>query len=415
MKAAVREQIEETRVQVKGELIEARARLTEELFEARDRAKDEMKQALGQVKHEAKEAFQEAGQALRDATIGKVENMARRANESLVDTRETVVETIRANPIPAALTGLGLLWLYMNRRRPSGIQVRHARSTRSSVPPEDQSRWQDDGGATLSGRDGSHRDEPSPGYPAQYGSSGDGDYQPQGRGRPSREGGLGETLHHAREAAGHAVDQVQHRVSDAAHQAQSKVSGLAHQAQDKVSGLAHQAQDAAHHAQDRVSGLAHQAADAAAGAVDRVTSTASHLAHDASDRASELGHRASATASDLAHRASAQADHLSHQAHDAYDHLTDEARQQAHRAEQTFQRTLTTNPLALGAVALAVGAVVGLSLPSTRREDELLGETRDQLLHRAQGVAHEAVESVHQYSEQAAEQVKGALGADHRA
>lgn len=405
VKEAVREQIEETKAKVTEELIEAKEKLTGELIEAKDRAKNEVKQAFVQVKHEVKEAFHEAGQAVRDATIGKVEHMARRANETVVETRETIVETIRANPIPAALTGLGLVWLFMNRTRRSDIQMRHSQDQRRMGSRDDVSgHWQDDGGAPRGGygrgydeRGLQGRGYPADGYPAQYGSSGEGYYNPQvSRGQ---QGGIGETLHHAQDAVEHA-----------AHQVQDRVSGLAHQASDKVSGLANQAQEMAHQASDKVSGLAHQAADAAGGVVDKVTGTASSLAHQASDKASQLAHQASSTANDLAHRASAKAGELSHQASDTYHHLSDEARQQARRVEQTFESTLHTNPLALGAVALAVGAVVGLSLPSTRREDELMGETRNQLLHRAQEVAHDAIETAHHYSEQAAEQVKGSLG-----
>jgi len=411
VKEAVREQIEETKAKVTEELIEAKAklkeelleakeRLTEEVIEAKDRAKDEVKQAFVQVKHEVKDAFSEASQALRDATIGKVENMARRANETLVDTRVTVVETIRANPIPAALTGLGLLWLYMNRSRASDIRVRYAEDQQRGL---DQRGGYDRGGFDRSYDRGLDRRFADGGYPAQYGSSGEGSYN-QSRGGQRHEGGISETLHHAQQAAGHAVGQVQHRVSD-----------IAHQAQDKVSGLAHQAQDLAHQAQDKVSGLAHQAVDAASDVKERVAATASELANEVTHRASELGQRASATASDLSHRASERVDQLSHQAHEAYDHTRELARQQIHRVEDTYHQTLQTNPLALGAIALALGTVVGLSLPSTRREDMLLGEARDQLLHRAQDVAHEAIETAHHYTEQAAEQVKGTLGAGQHA
>jgi hypothetical protein len=49
-----------------------------------------------------------------------------------------------------------------------------------------------------------------------------------------------------------------------------------------------------------------------------------------------------------------------------------------------FQRLLDQNPLALGLVALALGALIGALIPETRRENELLGPQRDQLAHKAQ-------------------------------
>ncbi len=51
----------------------------------------------------------------------------------------------------------------------------------------------------------------------------------------------------------------------------------------------------------------------------------------------------------------------------------------AERAQDTFLRTLEEQPLVLGALAMAVGTAIGAALPSTRTEDELMGEHRDRL------------------------------------
>jgi hypothetical protein len=45
---------------------------------------------------------------VREATIGRVEQMARNAGDGMM-------QTIRSNPIPAAMAGVGLAWLYMSR------------------------------------------------------------------------------------------------------------------------------------------------------------------------------------------------------------------------------------------------------------------------------------------------------------
>ena len=52
------------------------------------------------------------------------------------------------------------------------------------------------------------------------------------------------------------------------------------------------------------------------------------------------------------------------------------------------------NPLVVGAIAVAVGAAIGLALPSTEKEDELLGEAKDRLLEGAKSVAGEALHQV---------------------
>ena len=63
------------------------------------------------------------------------------------------------------------------------------------------------------------------------------------------------------------------------------------------------------------------------------------------------------------------------------------ARELSHRARDGFVRAEHTavdfgreNPLAVGALALAAGVGVGLLLPSTQREDELLGAARDRMV-----------------------------------
>jgi hypothetical protein len=55
----------------------------------------------------------------------------------------------------------------------------------------------------------------------------------------------------------------------------------------------------------------------------------------------------------------------------------------ATRAQTTFQRALRQNPLGVGAAAVALGAVAGLALPSTQKEQQLLGEARETVMERA--------------------------------
>ncbi len=52
------------------------------------------------------------------------------------------------------------------------------------------------------------------------------------------------------------------------------------------------------------------------------------------------------------------------------------------------------NPLAVGAIAFAIGAAAGLVLPRTRTEDQLLGQARDALVDRLEGTAKETLGSV---------------------
>jgi ElaB/YqjD/DUF883 family membrane-anchored ribosome-binding protein len=53
---------------------------------------------------------------IRDATIGRVEDMAQQSAEFVSDAQRTVMQSVRENPIPAAMIGLGLGWLVLNAR-----------------------------------------------------------------------------------------------------------------------------------------------------------------------------------------------------------------------------------------------------------------------------------------------------------
>ena len=79
------------------------------------------------------------------------------------------------------------------------------------------------------------------------------------------------------------------------------------------------------------------------------------------------------------------------------------------RARQGWQRTdewVHENPLAAGALAIAVGAAIGLSAPSTQFEDRTLGERRDQAMERARAKALELKETVAQRAKNVANAVE---------
>jgi gas vesicle protein len=78
------------------------------------------------------------------------------------------------------------------------------------------------------------------------------------------------------------------------------------------------------------------------------------------------------------------------------------SRQQFGRVKDTAER----NPLGLGIGAAAVGFVVGLLLPSTRVEDERMGEMSDRMVEAAKETTGEAVERGKQVAQQAAETAK---------
>jgi ElaB/YqjD/DUF883 family membrane-anchored ribosome-binding protein len=58
---------------------------------------------------------QDAKETVREATVGRVEHMTSNALETAGDTGSGILETIRQNPLPAAMAAIGIGLLVMNR------------------------------------------------------------------------------------------------------------------------------------------------------------------------------------------------------------------------------------------------------------------------------------------------------------
>jgi ElaB/YqjD/DUF883 family membrane-anchored ribosome-binding protein len=100
-----------------------------------------------------------------------------------------------------------------------------------------------------------------------------------------------------------------------------------------------------------------------------------------------------------------QAEAVAKQAGERIGELGDEAKERVQRLgtkarEQTrlvgtrLQRMIDENPLPMAAGAVVLGLAVGLVLPGTRREDELMGAARDQLVERGGKTAREVTATV---------------------
>lgn len=73
---------------------------------------------------------------------------------------------------------------------------------------------------------------------------------------------------------------------------------------------------------------------------------------------------------------------------------SDAVSRQMAQANRKIARNYDNEPLLFGALALLGGAALGAMLPGTRREDELLGDYRDQLLDEAEKIYHEEKDRV---------------------
>ena len=234
---------------------------------------------------------QQAKDVVHDATIGRVEQTMSDMTDSAREGGYTLLDTVRQNPIPAALAGIGVGWLVMKVKENADRRAweRH---------------WNRDG---AYGRGYPGDDQRAYGQYRQYGRYQQ-DYQYQG-GQQS-----GPSL---------------------TDKAQDKLSQVGDKAQDKLSQVG--------------------------------------------DKAQDMG-----------------------------DQLQDQAQYQVYRARNWFERTMDENPLAIGLVAVAAGALAGMAVPETDQERMWMGPARDQLVEKAQDIAQDTANKAQRVAQQATEAAKDA-------
>ncbi len=307
-KEAALEVVDHALAEVKEQATEVLGQAREVLEEARVTAREVVEDATTQVKA-----------AVRGATIGKVETMVRSANDTTNAARHGLVATIKANPLPAALTGLGLGWLFINSR---SAAARGSMDSRAYEAGYREQRFAPTGASSA------------------YGA-----YQGSGNVSAGR-GAFGSTSERSQATSGNVAAQA----GDLAGRAGGAVGDAAGQVGD----------------------LAGRAGGAVGDAVGQVGQTAGNIVGQVGETAGNIASGTMETAGNIA----------------------GQAQYQATRLEDGFQRVLRESPLAVGAVTLALGTAVGLALPQTTRENQLMGEARDSLLERAQDFAQETVEKV---------------------
>ena len=141
----------------------------------------------------------------------------------------------------------------------------------------------------------------------------------------------------------------------------------------------------------RLSAVKEKVKDVAENAKDAVTGAVSGAGHKVGDAAGWTKEHAL----DLGHRTKDQ----------AYA-LRGKAKTQVRRARVGFWQTMEENPLMVGAATLALGVIAGLAIPSTRREDEWMGETRDRLVDEVKEAGQQVMEKGKHVAEAVVDKVK---------
>ena len=229
--AAAREEIERTRADMTSTIEAIQDKLDPEVLseqakdtahdvtdyairEAKDAAREVTDHAIVQAKEAIREVTGQAKSALREATIGKAETMVHTATETAGGWRQTLVETVKEHPLPAAVAGLSIGWLFLNRS--SGASRRRFR---------------------YEGRDA------YPAYAAgQYAST-------SGYGAADEPGGVGAAAGQVQARAGQAVDRAHQTAAQVIDRAQETAGQVLDQVQDTSSDVVDQVQERAARAQ----------------------------------------------------------------------------------------------------------------------------------------------------------------------
>lgn len=279
---------------------------------------------LAQAKYSAKEA-----------TVGRFRDMTNEANRKMEGMSGSLSQTVRENPLPVAVIGLGLGWLLMaNRNKHDGYRA------------------------------GDY----------DYRSSGYRYYEDmEARGR----------LEQARERAGDIAHDVAHSVESRAADVRRQVDGVGESVGDYAQRAGETVSQTAQRAGETVSQTAHRVGETLGDTAARVGETFS----DTAGRVGDTAEMAQERAGEALMRTRSEADRLRREAMWRSQVAVD-------RTKESFWNTMEQNPLVLGAVLAIAGAAIGASIPATEYENRLLGETRDRFVDEAKLRAQDAVERV---------------------
>lgn len=330
----IRESIETTRTRM-GETIE----------QIGDRVNPERVKA--ELKARAREQIHEA----KDNMKRKARNTMRDVEHGVSDTGRGIWATIRENPVPAGMVGVGLAWLIANRRDADDRNYEYGTySTGPAVPYRPGQRA------------GSQFGEPGHRPAGAYGAAGEYD---AARGH-TEAGQYGATGGYGGGGVYGGTTGYEGRVD--ARSAGSAAGAGSPQWRDDDRG--------SEGIREKASDVLHQAGDRLGDAQERVGSAL----HDAQERVGEVVHSG----------------------RDRVSGWGQEAKQRARRAEHRVEESLRENPVAAGAMALAIGVAAGLMIPETDREREVMGRTRDRVLDKAENAVRSSAEKLHDRAREAA-------------
>ena len=132
------------------------------------------------------------------------------------------------------------------------------------------------------------------------------------------------------------------------------------------------------------------------GATPGMMQRASEGMSSTKDRLSQTTQSAKERVGQIGQGARERVGQLGESARGKTEQMREQMRHQAERVRTGYDALVREQPLVLGAIGLAVGALLAAAAPRTRREDELMGEASDRLTERAKEAGKETLEKAKQ-------------------
>jgi hypothetical protein len=378
---AIREDIEQTRSQMAQTVNEIQERLTPHNI---------VEQVKETAKETASEAIENVKQTVRDATVGKVENMVNNVSESARETSSGLVGLIKENPIPAALAGLGLGWLYMKRQGNSSQNRPQAQAT-FAVPT-----------AYLPSYPYNY--SPSTAIPVRTSSTPAAFYNSTATSTNS--GGLVDKIMQNPIPAAVAGLSLGYIFMKGQGQGSSNTGYSSYNSQSGLGQVKDNVTDAVGQAGHKVGDIASRTAGAVGDAASTAASTVGDVASTAAGAVGDAASTAAGAVGDIASGAVGKVGDIASGAGDVAGNVVGGVQQGAQKATTQLERMLQDNPLMVGGATLVLGAFIGMMLPATEKENQIFGKAHDTVMEKAGEAVHQTLDKVGSVTDEAANTLK---------
>ncbi|MGC1275809.1 MAG: DUF3618 domain-containing protein [Planctomycetaceae bacterium] len=300
--------------------------------------------------------FSTSGTSCRTSSAGGSQQLSEQLSDTASRMGRSLIETVRENPVPAALMGAGLAWLLFEDKAERAYRSRRLSSNADAVDELEAY-----SGSYVDARTGKPYDESYGAGFEDLDDDGEPDVEPES----------------LKDKAARAASSVKQAVQGTASALGSAAGTIGH--------------------------AAGKTAQSVKGAARRTGRTASSTKHALGDYGHSMGRSMRQTRESAREYRHSTADSVQRFGHLA----ADKTRAGYAMSRDRFNDALDDKPMAVGVAAIAAGLLAGFALPRTRAEDRTIGHTADEFKDEARRRGREAVEQGRDVASHLAEEALG--------